>query len=70
MDSNSNDKVTFKEYIEYCKNNAKTQQQKSDTKVVKTEDGKFKTTSTEQVINSYTQSENSSTEGMFDEEVC
>ena len=62
MDTNNDDKVSYKEYIEYCKEHSQPQEQKSDTKVSESEDGEFKTTSTGKAINSYTQSETESAE--------
>ena len=68
MDTNNDDKVSYKEYIEYCKEHSQPQEQKSDTKVSESEDGEFKTTSTGKAINSYTQSETESAENFVDEE--
>jgi hypothetical protein len=68
MDMNSDDKVSYKEYIEYCKEHSQPQEQESDTKVSESEDGEFKTTSTGKAINSYTQSETESAENFVDEE--
>ena len=69
MDTNNDDKVSYKEYIEYCKEHSQPQEQKSDTRVSESEDGEFKTTSTGKAINSYTQSETESAENFVDEEV-
>lgn len=41
MDTNNDDKVTYREYIEYCKENAKHQEKKSDTKIEEGENGEF-----------------------------
>ena len=57
MDTNNDDKVSYKEYIEYCKEHAKPQEEKANTKVEKTEDGEFKTTSLGKAINSYSKNE-------------
>ena len=57
MDINNDDKVSYKEYIEYCKEHTKPQEKKSDTRVSESEDGEFKTISTGKAINSYTQNE-------------
>ena len=68
MDTNNDDKVSYKEYIEYCKEHSQPQEQKSGTRVSESEDGEFKTTSTGKAINSYTQSETESAENFVDEE--
>jgi len=68
MDTNNDDKVSYKEYIEYCKEHSQPQEQKSDTKVSESEDGEFKTISTGKAINSYTQSETESAENFVDKE--
>ena len=67
MDINNDDKVSYKEYIEYCKEHSQPQEQKSDTKAEITEDGEFKITSTGKAINSYAQSEIESAENFVDE---
>ena len=41
MDANSDDKITYKEYIDYCVEHVKTEEQKSNTRVEKTENGVF-----------------------------
>lgn len=70
MDTNNDDKVTYKEYMEYCQEHAQQPQaQKADTKVQETDNGEFKTTSESKAISSYTQSESSNAEGMIDDEV-
>lgn len=68
MDTNNDDKVSYKEYIEYCKEHSQPQKQKSDTKISESEDGEFKTTNTGKAINSYAQTETESAEGFIDEE--
>lgn len=70
MDTNNDDKVTYKEYMEYCQEHAQPSQgHKSDTKVQETDDGEFKTSSAGKVVDSYAQNENGTSEGMFDDEV-
>lgn len=68
MDTNNDDKVSYKEYIEYCKDHAQPKEQKSDTKIEETDSGEFKTTSPGKSIRSYSQSEGSTKEGMVDKE--
>ena len=63
MDTNNDDKVSYKEYIEYCKEHAS--EKKADTKTEKTED--FETKNSEKAINSYTQSETEAIENFVDE---
>ena len=67
MDTNNDDKVSYKEYIEYCKEHSQHQEQKSDTKVNES-DGDLETIKTEKAINSYAQSETESAENFVDEE--
>ena len=50
MDTNNDDKITYKEYIEYCKENSKPQEEKADTKIEETDSGEFKTTSVGKAI--------------------
>ena len=69
MDTNNDDKVSYKEYIEYCKEHSQPKEQKSDTKVSESEDGEFKTTSRGKSVNSYIKSETESAEGFVDKEV-
>ena len=66
MDTNSDDVVTYKEYIDYCKEHAKTSEKKSDTKVEETEDGSFKTSSTSKAVNAYASSEAEAPEGKYE----
>ena len=69
MDSNSDDKITYKEYIEYCVEHAKTNEQKSNTKVEQTENGGFKISSAGKALNAYAQAKAQPTESMFEYEV-
>ena len=57
MDTNNDDKVSYKEYIEYCKEHAKPQEQKSDTKAETTENGEFKVTSSGKTARTYANAE-------------
>ena len=57
MDSNGDDKVTYKEYIDYCVEHVKNKEQKSDTKIEQTENGEFRTTSAGKAVNAYARSE-------------
>ena len=68
MDTNSDDKVTFKEYIDYCTEHAKTNAQKSNTRVEQTENGVFKTSSYGKAINAYARSEAQPAASMFEYE--
>ena len=68
MDTNSDDKVTYKEYIEYCEENSKPQEQKANTKVENTADGEFKTTSSGKAVSTYSQNESAPAEGKVDDE--
>lgn len=68
MDTNSDDKVTYKEYMEYCQENSKPQEQKANTKVQETDDGEFKTTSSGKALSTYSQNESAPAEGKVDDE--
>ena len=57
MDTNNDGKISYKEYLEYCRRNSKVQEQKFNTKISKSEDGKFKTTSPGKAVISYALSE-------------
>lgn len=63
MDTNNDDKITYKEYIEYCRENSKPQEEKADTKIEETDSGEFKTTSVGKAICCYSQSEAEAPEG-------
>lgn len=63
MDTNNDDKITYKEYIEYCRENSKPQEEKADTKVEETDNGEFKTTSVRKAISHYSLSETEAPEG-------
>ena len=66
IDANGDDKITYKEYIDYCVEHVKTNEQKTNTKVEQTEDGGFKTTSYGKAVNAYTRAESESARGMFE----
>ena len=66
IDTNDDDKITYKEYIDYCVEHVKTNEQKTNTKVEQTEDGGFKTTSYGKAVNAYTRAESESARGMFE----
>ena len=68
MDTNNDDKVTYKEYIEYCEENSKPQEQKANTKVDEKDDGEFKTTSSGKAVSTYSQNESAPAEGKVDDE--
>ena len=67
MDTNNDDEVSYKEYIEYCKEHSQPQEQKSDTRVEETENGEFKATSFGKAIDSYSHSESEISEGKIDD---
>lgn len=69
MDLNNDDKVSYKEYIEYCQEHAKTKDKKSDTKISELEDEVFKTINTVKILNSYVQSETELENGFVDKVV-
>ena len=69
MDLNNDDKVSYKEYIEYCQEHAKTKDKKSDTKISELEDEVFNTISTVKILNSYVQSETELENGFVDKVV-
>ena len=69
MDTNNDDKVSYKEYIEYCKEHSQLQEQKSDTKVSESEDGEFKTRGKyKDAIRLYTQKEADTAKNFVNEE--
>ena len=68
MDANNDDKITYKEYIEYCREHSKPQEEKANTKAETTEDGEFKTTSSGKAINAYAQQESQPAEGKVENE--
>lgn len=69
MDANNDDKVSYKEYIEYCQERKKTQDKNSDTSINEEADEVFKTINTTKVLNSYMQSETEFSESFVDKEV-
>jgi hypothetical protein len=69
MDTNNDDKVSYKEYIEYCKEHSQPQEQKSDTKVSESEDEEFKTRGKyKDAIRLYTQKEADTAKNFVNEE--
>ena len=69
MDTNNDDKVSYKEYIEYCKEHSQPQEQKSDTRVSESEDGEFKTRGKyKDAIRLYTQKEADTAKNFVNEE--
>jgi len=55
MDSNDDGKITYKEYLEYCKNNAKEEKNSSKT-TVEDSDNEFKITDSKKATSEYTKS--------------
>jgi hypothetical protein len=66
MDSNGDDKITYKEYIDYCLEHAKTNEQKSNTKVEYTQNGEFKTTNAGKAAGAYARSESQPLNNMYE----
>jgi len=66
MDSDGDNKITYKEYVDYCIEHSKTKNLKSDTQIEKTNNGEFKTTSAGTAINAYIKAENQHNPGMFE----
>ena len=69
MDANNDDKVSYKEYIEYCKDKARPQEKKSNTKFEESEDGEYKISDSAKAVNSYSQNEADTPEGMVNDTV-
>lgn len=69
MDTNNDGKVSYKEYMEYCRENSKVQEQKFNTKISKSVDGKFTTKSIGKAINAYAAQESEQAAGMVYSEV-
>lgn len=69
MDYNNDGKVTYKEYLEYCKEHSQQKSQKSNTIIDKSSDEEFKTINTTNVINSYSETELQACEGKIECEV-
>lgn len=69
IDANADDKITYKEYVDYCVEHAKTNEQKSNTRVVQTENGEFRTSSSGKAVNAYARSEAQPVQSMFEYEV-
>lgn len=67
MDTNNDNKVTYKEYIEYCKEHSKSNEQKSNTKIEETEDGEFKISSSDKAVRAYTDSDAENSDFNIDE---
>ena len=68
IDTNGDDKITYKEYVDYCVEHAKTNEQKSNTRVEKTDNGVFKTISYGKAINAYARAESEPVPGMYEYE--
>ena len=66
MDANGDDKVTYKEYIEYCIEHVKTNEQKSKTRMEQTENGDFKITNRGKAISAYARAEAAPAQGMYE----
>lgn len=64
MDTNNDGKVSYKEYLEYCQAHSKTQEQKFNTKISQSGDGKFTTKSIGKAINAYASQESEQAAGM------
>ena len=68
MDTNNDDKVSYKEYIEYCKEHSRTREQKFDTKIQETKNSEFRTLNLGKAMNSYSQINPESEKSFIDEE--
>ena len=69
IDANADDKITYKEYIDYCVEHAKTNEQKSNTRVEQTDSGVFRTSSSGKAVNAYARSASQPVQSMFEYEV-
>lgn len=67
MDTNNDDKVTYKEYIEYCKEHSKSSEEKSDAQVEETDDGTFKVINSEKAVSAYAKEETDTPDGFVDD---
>ena len=61
MDTNNDDKVTYKEYMEYCKEHAKSDKKSSST------EKDFETKNTEKAIETYSENETENAESFIDD---
>ena len=68
IDTNADDKITYKEYVDYCVEHAKTNEQKSNTRVEHTDNGVFRTSSRGKALNAYARSESQPVQSMFEYE--
>jgi len=68
MDANSDDIVTYKEYVDYCVEHSKNNEQKADARVDRTENGEFQVKSYGKAINAYSRSEAEPTQSMYEYE--
>ena len=66
IDTNADDKITYKEYIDYCVEHAKTNEQKSNTRVEQTDSGVFRTSSSGKAVNAYARSASQPVQSMFE----
>ena len=57
MDSNGDSKISYKEYLRYCEQNAKTEQIYNNTKIIEDSKTKFMTLSYGKVSNAYSKTE-------------
>lgn len=69
MDTNNDDKVSYKEYIEYCKEHSQPQEHKSDTEISESGEGEFKTTSLSKAAQAYANTENGVPESRIEDTV-
>ena len=66
MDSNSDDKITYQEYLDYCKEHAKINEHKSDTRIQQSSDGVFRTLNYGKALNTYTQAESVPSKSVYE----
>lgn len=67
MDTNNDDKVSYKEYIEYCNEHAQPHEHKTETKVEEGDNGEFKTSNAGKAIDTYSRNESDVPDSFIDE---
>ncbi len=68
-DANSEKKVSYKDYMEFCEQNSKVSEIKSNTKIEETDNGKFKISNAGKALKSYNTSEKHALKSTFEKEV-
>ena len=67
ISADTNSKVSYKEYMEYCQQNARSQNVKSNAMIEKTEDGTFNISNSGKVMNLYRNNSNHSIRSTFED---